>query len=107
MQYRDWNLNFESSVLSIRDEHPSVFFEETKGNLNLTREGYTFMPNDAPPFNPNPDLEAAHTNNFVDAIVNGTSVSAPLSTGLQATLPVQMCLKSFWSRKTITPEDLV
>lgn len=108
VQYKDWNLNFESSVLSIRDEHPTVFFEGTKGTLNLTRAGYTFTPNDGEPvvFNSKQDLEAAHTKNFLDAVVTGSPVSAPLNAGLDATLPVQMCLKSYWSRKIATPEDL-
>lgn len=106
--YKDWNLNFESSVLSLRDEHPSVFFEGTNGNLNITRGGYTFTPNEGEPtiFKSTQDLEVAHTRNFLDAITNGTPVSAPLSAGLEATLPVQMCLESYWSHKTATPKDL-
>jgi predicted dehydrogenase/sugar phosphate isomerase/epimerase len=108
LQYKDWNLNFESSILSIRDEHPTVFFEGTNGTLNLTRAGYTFTPNEGEPliFNSKQDLEAAHTKNFIDAITTGSAVSAPLSAGLEATLPVQMSLKSYWSHKIATPEDL-
>jgi predicted dehydrogenase len=108
VQYKDWNLNFESSILSIKDSQPSVFFEGTNGLLNLTRGGYTFTPNQGDPvvFKSTQDLEAAHTKNFVDAVLTGSANSAPLSAGLQATLPVQMCLKSYWSRKTATPEDL-
>lgn len=108
VQYKDWNLNFESSVLSIRDERPAVFFEGTKGTLNLTRNGYTFTPNDGEPvvFSSKQDLEAAHTKNFLDAVITGSPVSAPLKAGLDATLPVQMCLKSYWSRTTVVPEDL-
>ena len=108
VQYKDWNLNFESSVLSLRDEHPSVFFEGTDGTLNITRAGYTYAPNKGEPvvFKSMQDLEVAHTRNFLDAIITGTPVSAPLSAGLDATLPVQMCLKSYWSHKTATPDDL-
>lgn len=108
VQYKDWNLNFESSVLSLRDESPSVFFEGTSGVLNITRGGYTYSPNQGEPvvFKSTQDLEVAHTRNFLDAITNGTPVSAPLSAGLDATLPVQMCLASYWSHKTVTPNDL-
>lgn len=108
VQYKDWNLNFESSVLAIRDDRPTVFFEGTEGTLNLTRAGYTFTPNQGERvvFNSQQDLEVAHTRNFLDAIVTGSPVSAPLTAGLQATLPVQMCLKSYWSHKIATPEDL-
>lgn len=108
VQYKDWNLNFESSVLSVHDDHPSVFFEGTNGTLNLTREGYTYAPNGGAPvvFKSTQSLEVAHTKNFLDAVLTGAPVNAPLSAGLEATLPVQMCLKSYWSRKTATPEDL-
>ncbi len=108
VQYRNWNLNFESSVLSLRDEHPSVFFEGTDGTLNITRAGYTYTANNGEPVivKSTQDLEVAHTRNFLDAIITGSPVSAPLSAGLAATLPVQMCLKSYWSHKTATPEDL-
>jgi len=108
VQYKDWNLNFESSVLSLRDESPSVFFQGTSGVLNITRGGYTYTPNggEAVAFKSTQDLELAHTRNFLDAITNGTPVSAPLGAGLDATLPVQMCLASYWSHKTVTPNDL-
>ncbi len=108
VQYKDWNLNFESSVLSIRNEHPSVFFEGTKGSLNITREGYLFTPNDGAPsqVDSTQDLERAHTGNFIDAIVKGEKLNAPLAVGLAATLPVQMALQSYWSHKLNTPMEL-
>jgi predicted dehydrogenase len=109
VQYKKWNLNFESSVLSVHDDHPSVFFEGTKGTLNITREGYTFTPNDGEPLkvDSTQGLEQAHTKNFIDAIVLGGKVNAPLSAGLDATLPVQMALHSYWSHKVITAAELV
>ena len=109
IQYKNWNLNFESSVLSIHEDHPSVFFEGTKGTLNITREGYTFTPNGGAPtkVDSTQDLERAHTENFIDAIVLGNKVNAPLSAGLDATLPVQMALHSYWSHKVTTTAELV
>lgn len=108
IQYKGWNLNFESSVLSIHDDHPSVFFEGTKGTLNITREGYTFAPNGGEPVvvKSTQSLERAHTQNFIDAIVKGERINAPLSAGLDATLPVQMALHSYWSRNVITRSEL-
>jgi predicted dehydrogenase len=108
IQYKDWNLNFESTVLSIRDDHPAVFFEGTEGTLDLTREGYSFTPNHGHPVNVDStqDLEVAHAKNFIDAIVMGNAVSAPLEAGLDATLPVQMALHSYWSGKLTTPAGL-
>ena len=108
IQYKGWNLNFESSVLSLRDVGPSVFFEGTKGTLNLTREGFTLKPNEGQPtqFDSKQNLEQAHTQNFVDAVLTGKPTNAPLTAGLAATLPVEMALASYWLHKTATPADL-
>jgi predicted dehydrogenase len=108
VRYKNWNLNFESSVLSIRDENPSVFFEGTKGSLNLTRKGYTLTPNDGAPteVSSTESLERAHTANFVDAIVKGEKPNAPLAAGLAASVPVMMALQSYWSQKIAAPSDL-
>lgn len=108
IQYATWNLNFESSVLPIRDPHPSVYFEGTKGTLNLTREGYTLTPNDGPATQvvSTQSLERAHTGNFVDAVIAGKKVNASLEAGIAASLPVQMALRSYWSHKIISREEL-
>jgi predicted dehydrogenase len=108
VRYNDWNLNFESSVLSIRDPHPTVFFEGTDGTLDLTREGYTFTPNSGEPLHvpAAKSLEVAHTENFIDAIVKGDKVNAPLAAGLAASVPVMMALQSYWSKKTVTRGEL-
>lgn len=104
VRYKNWNLNFESSVLSIRNPRPSVFFEGTKGALDLTRVGYTLTPNDGAPteFRSTQNLERAHTANFLDAIVNGSKVNAPVAAGLAASVPVMMALDSYWSHKICT-----
>ena len=108
VRYKNWNLNFESSVLSIRNPHPSVFFEGTEGTLDITREGYTFTPNSGAPIqvNATQDLERAHTGNFIDAIVKGDKVNAPLADGLAASLPVMMALDSYWSQKICRASEL-
>jgi predicted dehydrogenase len=108
LRYRNWNLNFESSVLSIRNDRPSVFFEGTEGTLDLSREGYVFTPNSGPPVtvNATESLEVAHTRNFLDAIVKGSPLNAPLSAGIEASRPVQMSLQSYWTGKEIKPGEL-
>jgi hypothetical protein len=95
-------------VLSIRNDHPAVFFEGTEGTLDLSRDGYTFAPNsgDASEVSSTESLERAHTRNFIDAIVLGTPVNAPLKAGLEASLPIQMALKSYWSNTTVTAGQL-
>ena len=99
VQYRGWNLNFESSMLSIRDDRPSVFFEGTEGTLDLAREGYVFTPNGGAPVTVEAaeSRERAHTKNFLDAITGGAPVHAPLQAGIDACRPVQMALQSYWS----------
>ncbi len=108
VRYKNWNLNFESSVLSIRDRSPSVFFEGTEGTLDITREGYTFTPNngEAVQVNATQDLDRAHTGNFIDAIVKGDRINAPLADGLAASLPVMMALDSYWSQKICKASEL-
>jgi predicted dehydrogenase len=108
VRYDNWNLNFESSVLSIRDPRPTVFFEGTEGALDLTREGYTLTPNDGQPVQvaAAQSLERAHTSNFIDAIIKGDKVNAPLSAGLAASVPVMMALQSYWSRKIVARDEL-
>jgi len=108
VQYKNWNLNFESSVLSIHSPLPSVYFEGTKGTLNLSREGYTLTPNEGQPtqFDSRQSLERAHAQNFVDAVLTGKPTNAPLAAGLSATLPVELALTSYWLHKTATLSDL-
>jgi hypothetical protein len=104
VRYKDWNLNFESTVLSVRNPHPSVYFEGTDGTLDITREGYVFTPNSGEPVEvkSTQNLESAHTGNFIDAIVKGEKTNAPLSAGLAASVPVMMALESYWSHKICT-----
>jgi hypothetical protein len=108
VQYQKWNLNFESSVLSIRNDRPSVFFEGTEGTLDLSREGYVFTPNrgDSSEVDATESLEIAHTRNFVDAILKRTAVNAPLQAGIDASRPVQMALQSYWTHKQVAVADL-
>ena len=108
IRYRKWNLNFESSVLSIRNDRPSVFFEGTGGTIDLAREGYVFTPNGGPPqtVNARESLELAHTRNFLNAILTGSKVNAPLNVGIEASRPVQMALQSYWTGKVVGSADL-
>jgi predicted dehydrogenase len=109
IQYDGWNLNFESSVLSIRDDRPSVFFEGTEGNLDLAREGYTYTPRqgEAVSVAATGSLEQAHTKNFLDAVTLSSPVNAPLQAGIDASRPVQLALKSYWTHKTVSESELV
>jgi predicted dehydrogenase len=109
VRYKNWNLNFESSVLSIRNDRPSVFFEGTEGNLDITREGYTFTPTHGEPIQvaATQNLERAHTGNFIDAIVKGEKTNASLAAGIAASVPVMMALDSYWSNRICKASELV
>ena len=108
IQYKDWNLSFESSVLPIRNDRPSVFFEGTEGTLDLSRDGYTFQPNKGATIKVAAEgsLENAHTSNFMDAVLKGTPVSAALASGIDACRPVQMALLSYWHKEPVTAPQL-
>lgn len=101
LQYKNWNLTFESSVLPIRNERPGVFFQGTEGTLDLTRSGYIFQPYKGSPevYESKENLEVAHATNFLDAIKNGTKPSADIQTGIDACNPVHLAKAAFWQRK--------
>jgi predicted dehydrogenase len=104
IKYNNWNLNFESSVLPLRDDRPSVLFEGTEGLLELARDGYIFTPRtgDIVRVNATESLERAHTKNFLDAITQGAPLNAPLEAGVAASVPVLMAVKSYWSKAVVT-----
>jgi predicted dehydrogenase len=108
IQYHGWNLNFESSVCSIRNDKPSVLFEGTDGTLDLSRDGYTFTPNqgEANTVLVGESLEREHTRNFLDAVLGTKPVNAPLKAGIDASLPVQMALRSYRQHKIVLGSDL-
>jgi predicted dehydrogenase len=107
IQYRDWNLSFESSLLTIRNDRPSVLFEGTEGLLELARDGYTFTPRSGTPeiVSSSENLEQAHTRNFLDAISGEGKPNASLPVGISATRPVQMALESYRTGRRIAAAD--
>jgi predicted dehydrogenase len=104
IEYRDWNLSFESSVLSIRNDHPSVLFEGTEGLLDISRTGYTFTPRSgsSETVSSTENLERAHTRNFLDAISGAAKPNATFDIGISATRPVQMALEAYRTGQRIT-----
>lgn len=109
VQYHTWNFNFESTVLPVHGDPYSVYFEGTEGALKISRQWYVFTPKSGPPvrFNTSLSLDQQHTKNFVDAVMNGVRLNAPLSAGLEASLPVQMALSAYWSHRIVSREELV
>ncbi len=105
--YKNWNLNFESSVLSLRNDRPSVVFEGTEGILEIARDGYIYTPRqgEAVRVDTRESLERSHTRNFLDAVTNGAAPNAPLDAGIAASVPVLLSLKSYWQHGVKTKLD--
>jgi predicted dehydrogenase len=101
LQYKNWNLTFESSVLPIRNERPGVFFQGTEGTLDLTRADYVFTPNKGEPVvvKAEGNLEVAHATDFLDAVKTGKRPSADIQTGVEACNPVHLAKAAFWKKK--------
>ncbi len=99
--YDTWNLTFESSVLPVRTQKPSVLFQGTEGSLDLSRDGYTFKPYDgvAERVDASGDLDVAHVSSFLDAVTDGKAPSAPIAIGLEALRPVHLAVAAYWNNK--------
>jgi predicted dehydrogenase len=97
----DWNLLFESTVLTVATPHPSVFFQGTEGSLDIARDGYVFRPNKGQPVEvkSTENLEVAHATDFLDAIRDGRKPSADMEIGVQACNPVHLAKAAYWQRK--------
>ncbi len=109
LQYaNDWNLTFESSVLPLKAQEPTVVFLGTEGSLDISRERYIFMPNkgEQQVVKATGPLELAHAANFIDAITTGAKPNAGVETGIQACNPVHLANRAFWEKKQIVWEEL-
>ncbi len=101
LQYKNWNLTFESSVLPIRNERPGVFFQGTEGALELTRADYVFTPNKGEPvvIKAEGNLDVAHATDFLDAVKTGKRPNADIQTGVEACNPVHLAKAAYWKRR--------
>jgi predicted dehydrogenase len=105
----DWNLTFESSVLPLKAQHPTVVFLGTEGSLDISRERYIFMPNKGPQrvVEASRPLEIAHTSDFFDALTKGTKPHASVEIGIQACNPVHLANRAFWDKRIVAWEEFV
>lgn len=96
-----WNLTFESSVLSIRNERPGVFFQGTDGTLEITRAEYVFTPNkgETQIVKAEGSLEIAHATNFIDAVKTGKRPNADIQIGIEACNPVHLAKAAYWNKR--------
>ena len=108
IQYKGgWNFTFECSILPIKNQHDSVLFHGTKGKLEIFRAGYIFTPHEGSQvvFENKENLTRAHMDNFLDAVVLGKNVSAPIEIGLEAVKPSHLAAASYWSGKRMKFND--
>jgi predicted dehydrogenase len=101
VQYRNWNLSFECSVLSLRDDRPGVFFQGTEGSLLLARDGYVYTPPKGQPVevSASEDLDLAHARNFLEAVNTNRRPSCDIATGLEGVRPCHLARAAYWSGK--------
>lgn len=103
-----WNLTFESSVLPLKAQQPTVVFLGTEGSLDISRERYIFMPNKGSQqvVQASGPLEIAHASNFLDAVVKGAKPNADVEMGIQACNPVHLANRAYWEKRTVAWEEL-
>jgi len=96
-----WNLQFESSVLTVKTDRPSVFFQGTEGSLDIARDGYVYRPNKGEPVevSSKENLEIAHVTEFLDAVKEGRKPSADIEIGVQACNPIHLAKIAYWRKK--------
>lgn len=100
---KGWNLTFESSVHTLRDDRPGLTFMGTEGSLEITRADYVFRPNKGEPVTvkASGSLEIAHASDFLDAIRTGRKPSADVDLALQGVLPCHMARAAYWSGQRV------
>jgi predicted dehydrogenase len=110
LKYSDaWNLTFESSVLPLKAQTPTIVFLGTEGSLDISRARYIFMPNKGPQqvVEASRALELSHASNFLDAVTKGTKPNANVEIGIQACNPVHLANRAYWEKRTVAWEELV
>jgi predicted dehydrogenase len=102
---KGWNLTFESSVHSLRDDRPGVLFQGTEGSLEITRTDFVFRANkgssETVTVQASGSLETAHATDFLDSIRDGRKPSADIDVALDGLLPCHMARAAYWSGKRV------
>lgn len=107
IQYKDWNLSFESTVLSLRDDRPGMLFQGDEGAVFLARDGYVYTPFKGSPVEvkATEDLDRTHFADFLNAVRSNSRPSASVEIALKGLLPCQMALAAYWSGKRASYDE--
>ena len=103
-----WNLSFESSVLPLKGQTPTVTFLGTEGSLDITRERYVYTPNKGAQqtVEASGSLEIAHASSFLDAVQKGGKPSAGVEIGIEACNPVHLARTAYWKKQRVNWSEL-
>jgi predicted dehydrogenase len=100
---RNWNFNFECTLLPIPGVKPHVAFYGTEGTLEISRTNYLFRAarKHAIEVKVEENLDGAHAANWLDAIAGSAPVNADLAAGLSACDAVHLARAAYWSGKRV------
>jgi predicted dehydrogenase len=100
---KNWNFDFECTLLPVPGVRPHVAFYGTQGSLEITRENYIFRParKHAIEVKATERLDAAHARNWVDAISGTSPINADLAAGLSACEAVHLARAAYWTGKRV------
>jgi predicted dehydrogenase len=100
---KNWNFNFECTLLPIPGVKPHVAFYGTTGTLEISRGSYIFRParKHAVEVKASEHVDAAHARNWLDAIAGSAPVNADLAAGLSACEAVHLARAAYWSRNRV------
>jgi predicted dehydrogenase len=104
----DWNLTFESSVLPLKAQQPTVVFLGTEGSLDISRDRYIFMPAKGARqvVEASGPLEIAHASNFLDAVRKGVKLNAGIEAGIQACNSVHLANRAYWEKRVVAWQEI-
>jgi len=98
IEYASWNLSFESTILPVPDDRPTVLFMGTAGTLDLARASYIYTPRQGAPLvvKAEGSLEAAHVRNFLDAVKANRRPNAPVEAAIEGLRPCFLAREAYW-----------
>ena len=98
---RDWNFNFECTLLPVPGVKPHVTFYGTDAYLEISRTNYILKANrkHAVEVKATENLDAAHATNWLDAIDGTAAINADINKGLSACDAMHLARAAYWSGK--------
>jgi predicted dehydrogenase len=104
---KDWNFNFECTLLQVPGVKPHVTFYGTDAYLEISRTNSIFKANrkHAVEVKATENLDAAHATNWLDAIDGTAAINADINKGLSACDAVDLARAAYWSGKRMRYDE--